>query len=110
MIQREDLADSKPPAPIPEQASFCARSLWDRTVWEVSLVHAESGKLLLFVNSLRTATLVSRVSSAIENSWLVTDLVTVNGNMGGEGPEFFPLKGKHRENVSVNLRLVCRSA
>ena len=45
MIQREDLADSKPPAPIPEQASFCARSLWDGTVWEVSLVRAESGKI-----------------------------------------------------------------
>jgi hypothetical protein len=46
MIQREDLADSKPPAPIPEQASFWARSLWDGTVWEVSLVRAESGKII----------------------------------------------------------------
>ena len=71
---------------------------------------AESGRLLLFVNSLPTATLVSRVSSAIEISSLVTGLVTVNGTRGGEGPESFPLEGKHRENMSVNLRLVCRSA
>jgi hypothetical protein len=41
-------------------------------------------KLLLFVNSLQTATLMSRVSNAIENSWLVTGLVTVNGNRGGD--------------------------
>jgi hypothetical protein len=44
---------------------------------------AQSGRLLLFVNS-STATLMSRVSSAIENSWLVTGLVTVNGNRGGD--------------------------
>src|SRR5260370_19911407 len=48
------------------------------------LLYAPSpAKLLLFVNSLQTATLMSRVSSAIEHSWLVTGLVTVNGNRGG---------------------------
>ncbi len=110
MIQREDLADQNR---LPRFRNRLHSVL-------VRFGTEQFGRFLLYVPSpadyysllipfgLRLLCPESQVQLRI--SCLVTGLVTVNGNRGGEGPEFFPLKGKHRENSSVSLRLVCRSA
>src|SRR5439155_17171634 len=49
-------------------------------VWGFSSGRAGWKIGLLFVNSLAEMSFVSRAPSAVDVSWLLTDLVTVNGN------------------------------
>ena len=75
------LLDLKSPAPIPDHGLFCARPVSNATGLGISLPEEPGGKIrLLFVNSLAKSFSVSRAPCATDISWLVTGLVTVNGN------------------------------
>jgi len=72
--------DLKSPAPISNPALFCACQVYSGTDCAIPIFEPPAEKELPFVNSLPTASFVSRGSTAFHVSSKVTDLVTGNGN------------------------------